>query len=117
MYIITFTNNSTYKGGVDITDTGWNSMPALDIYSIENILPGSKLLLRGSDSYNYLIENTVTFGRNNPTAVLLMSRRGDMVDVFRYDLQNQAVTKEIKPFGKEYKNGPTTGWKCGGICK
>ena len=94
---------------------GWgDEMFSQPIGQIDCKLPtGHVIHLEGYEQYNFFAECSEPLGRG-PTrieAFYLTGKNGGMVDIWR--IGNGIVTRDRKPWGREWGGGPTRGWKPG----
>ena len=113
MYEIEFIDGQIWVGSSP-ENSGCNSMPNKPIKEISYSLFNQSFILNNYDAYNHLAERTSTLdGKQSITKVFLMGKKGNRVDIIVFDLQKKQIYKQIKEFGKEYYEKPTSGWKPG----
>ena len=120
MYKVYFEDNTVFDGGT-LNNSKWNEIPDKPIRKIEYKLLSTTIKLEGYESYNHLLEmcsfitGGVGLGTNYKrlTKIILMGKRGDVVDAIVYNLLKKKAFKETLKAGQEYNNRPSNGWKTG----
>jgi len=112
-YEVFYEDGSKFKGG-DINNSRWNEQPLKPITKIIYYLPNKKIQLQGYNAYNHIVERAITLNSKILSIILmLMVKKGNDVLIVSYNLKNNKIDYDVKPFGKEYRNGTVTGWKEG----
>ncbi len=101
------------------SDPGWGSeIFNRQISSVEFFLPtGHRVLLAGMEAYNFFVEASESLsGRGSARieAFWLCGKLPGQPVVEMWRIGNGKVTRQRKPWGKEWGGGPTRGWKAGG---
>ena len=109
MYIIYFLDGSSWRGG-NINNSKWNEAPNKPIAKIEYRLFEQQIILENYEYYNHITSRNNLNGVSN---ILLMGLKKGLISIVDFDLKNKTMKKEEKLLGKEYNEGPTTGWKRG----
>jgi len=116
MYKVYFLDGTIFIGG-EINDSKWNMMPhAKPIVKLEYQLAKHKVLLKGYDGYNHIIERVVGLnfkGKERISKLILMVKKDRDVMSLIFDMIKNKVYHHLSTFGKEYNNKPVTGWKIG----
>lgn len=112
MYKITFEDNTVFTNNSTF-DSRWNDMPDKNISEFIYELKKIKFKLKGYEEYNHLIEQINTFNRTIYSKIILMGKKGLRIDCIIIDLKLGKIYKQIKQFGFEYNNKPSSGWKKG----
>lgn len=112
MYLITFTDNTTHKGG-DLYHSHWNDMPNKNIAKIEYEFPNQKILIKGYEKYNHIIDQVYINGKCRFEKIRLMGLEKNIVKSFIYSFADHQMTVHENRFGEEHGGKPTTGWKIG----
>ena len=117
MYIVTFADGSTWKGGTPL-DSHWNEMPKKPIVKLQY----GSITLSGYEAYNHIREYCKIWGmisgkiKDIKQRILLMVKKGNEVLIIQCDLNQSPVGYDIREWGKERKVGkgcPYNGWKEG----
>jgi len=114
MYTIKFEDGELFLGG-NPANSNWTHMPNKPIAELHYDLLGKKIKLSGYEAYNHLVKNAFMIATQQQiiTAIIIMARQSNVVKRFIYDLiKNKLIIDEV-PFGNEYNNKPTSGWKKG----
>lgn len=122
-FIAHFQDESVKGNLLGSRDSGWVSLPDKPIKSLEYSMPWASLVLRDYEAYLHMVE---VFQKIGQSAIIdnvyLMGRKSGFVMSYRVTIfqQNQDsefkvgdITMRILPFGKEYRGGPTKGWRRG----
>lgn len=114
MYIITFTDGTTFDGG-EPENTKWNELPNIPIKSVDCWLIDSKYHFEYFEEYCSCVERI--HGVNKPLELvskwIIMGRVKQRVYQVIFDLQRSSVDQLCVPWGQEYNKRPLIGWKQG----
>lgn len=134
LFIVIFSDNSSYKGKNGLLDTGWAAVPLKKIKRIFLRLPDNNVLtLQDYEKYNIMIEGTKDIlrvsGKNikqinaNPRIeyIYFMGLKNGIVTSYRITMfegkpgkdkfKKGDITRREYELGKEWYGKPTTGWK------
>jgi hypothetical protein len=130
LYRIIYDDNTSFNGGT-LEDSKWNYIDKR-IKRIEYFLEKRMIVLENYESYNQLIERSFTiFGGKTPNLrhFYMMGRKGNKVQIIRYNVAKKQTIDYISDFGNEYNKKmiynsqskiirwvdgqPSTGWKEG----
>jgi hypothetical protein len=114
MFKIIYNDGSSFIGG-NPQNSKWNNQPNKSIKRIEYSLLSKKIVLEGFESYNHLVEKEylVLQGRERLAYIYLMGQIHGDTHIYKLNLKNGLIKKEIKLKGTEWKGTATTGWKEG----
>jgi hypothetical protein len=105
-------------------DPGWGSeLFNRAIEKLEFYIPtGHKLVLSGMEQYNFFVEAVRDFGGWKSGKIQIYAfwfcgklQETNIVEMYR--VGDGEIVIDRKPWGHEYNNGPTSGWKVGEIGK
>jgi hypothetical protein len=110
MYKVIYHDGTIFKGGT-LENSKWLKVKD-GIKEVKYTFP-VEISMSGYKEYNHLVEKQYINGKLNIVAFLLMGKNGANVDIKRFDLATGTLTECNVLSGKEYNDGPTTGWKKG----
>lgn len=114
MYNVVLEDGYIFDGG-EPGDSHWNSIPNKPITELHYDFLGKKIKLSGYEAYNHIVKYAYIISSQQQviTAIIIMAKELGIVKRFIYDLiKNELITDEV-PYGQEYNNKPTSGWKVG----
>ena len=117
MYNIVFEDGYIFDGGTP-ENSNWNCcMPNTPISELHYDYLNKKIILKGYEAYNHLVKYAYVISSQQQviTAIIIMAKKEGMVDRFIYDLIKNELIVDKLPYGQEYNNKPTSGWKVGVI--
>jgi len=115
MYIITFTDGTTFKGESP-NNSKWNTMPNKAIKRLRYKILGHKILFENFEAYNHIVERIANI--SIPTGekisrVILMTKYNKVVRKLIFDYINKKVHIEFATWSQEFNGRKVTGWKKG----
>jgi len=119
-YKIKFSDGIVYESpDIRSKDPGWATENGAKLVGIEQIsisLPiGKTLVLRGFEKYNFFVEASQSFGKNNARieAFFFCGCTKDYVICWEINLKTKRILKRISKEGQEYNGTATRGWRMG----
>ena len=134
LFIVIFSDNSSYKGNDSLMDTGWQGVPLKPIKRIFlRLFDNNCLTLQDYDKYNIFVEGTKNVMRVSGKNIKQLNAEPRIEYIYFMGLKNGVVTsyrvvlfngkpgkskfrkgdftRREYPLGKEWRGQPTSGWK------
>jgi len=112
MYIVTYKDNTQYKGGCP-QNSKWSEVNR-PIQQLEYSVGNKTVVMKDYERYNHLVEWVSILGKKRQmTKIILMGLEGNVVTKIIFDIKKCNIRREVAKLGYEYNGGLTTGWKTG----
>lgn len=112
MFTITYIDNTTFTSQIGLGD--WAYLEDKPIAKLSIIVIQKRINLSGFEAYNLLKENCCGVGgKSSVSKIIVMGKIGLSVQKLIWDFQAKKSTSKVVPWGMEWNNKPTTGWREG----